>query len=585
MKKVVTTSVFLLVMPFLACLDRSQNNNNNKRTEKHTYSIQNNVHEEFLETFDDFETFSDGNGVTSYSLSKPLKNYSSVRLNAVDDQLDNLKMKFSVDSFDEVGFMNINMEITNTATQEILLKDHIKGYEIENSQICLEYHGNLYSTECVMDSIREENVLHEELANYGHVGAGGTTVGHWGDYGSVSDAGNVCHGSGGGGSHTSPYIVVEAGEGGGGGSSTPISDELMPDIVNIGLVICTMNNAINAFSASQLMQIPVFNVNNPFTYLYYDLVVQNATNHYKANVKKINEWKSKKIDASTSSKTIYQELLLDDKGNKGFITDQNNENFKDIKFGICQKNLNSSGCGIFAAYNSMIEAGTNPDLPSLVMLYELCHADFAGGMFGVLPLSSEAVDLLTTAINAVYFGILLPIMEATLTGLEAAAIAAELNPIVVALFPWLAPIAAAATITAFETIKAALIVASAAVSFATWYLDITPTEGDMIKLIYGQNAITQYNLSASWNLFKTAFKNKKRGIICCWNSCNSAGVPTSGAHYFYITKEKQSDGSCLYYSKNGYVDGTGLTNENLLDIMENGSTARECQFIWGCLFE
>ena len=584
MKKVVTTSVFLLVMPFLACLDRSQNNNNNKRTEKHTYSIQNNVHEEFLETFDDFETFSDGDGITSYSLSKPLKNYSSVRLNAVDDQLDNLKMKFSVDSYDKVGFMNINMEIANTATEEVLFKDNVRGYEIEDNQICLEYRGNLYSTEYVMDDIHEEMIFHDELTNFGHAGAGGTTVGHWGEHGSVSDAGSVYHGTGGGGSHTSPYIVVEAGEGG-GGSSTPISDELMPDIVNVGLAICTMNSAVNAFSASQLMEIPVFNVNNPFTYLYYDLVVQNATNHYKANVKKINEWKTKKYDTSSSSKTIYEELLLDDEGKKDFVTEQTDEYFKDIKFGICQQSLFSSGCGIFAAYNSMIEAGTNPDLPSLVMLYELCHADFAGGMFGVLPLSSEAVELLTAGINAVYFGILLPIMEATLTGLEAAAIAAELNPIIVALFPWLAPIAAAATITAFETIKAALIIASAAVSFATWYLNITPTEGDMIKLIYGQNAITQYNLSGSWGSFKSAFKNKKRGIICCWNSCNSAGVPTSGAHYFYITKEKQSDNSFLYYSKNGYVDSTGLTNENLLGIMENGTTARECQFIWGCLFE
>lgn len=588
MKKVITTSVFLLVMPFLACLNGGNNkNNNNKRVEKHTYSIQNNIHEEIFETFDDFQTVDNNNGVVFYSFSKPLKNYSGVRLNALEEgELDNYKLNFGIDSYDKVGFMDIKLSVKDTQTDETVFQDHVRGYEMEDSQLCLEYKGNLYITEMQ---------FHDELTNFGNVFAGGTTIGHWGEYGSVSDAGGVYHGGGGGGSSSNsthytpnPHVVITdagGGCGGGGGGSAPICDELMPDITNVGLAICSLNSAVNAFSASQLMEIPVFSVQDPYSYLYYDLVVKNATSHYNNNVKKINEWKSKAYDTTSSSKTIYQELFLDDDDNKTYITNQNDPNFCDIKFGIAQKNLNSSGCGIFAAYNSLIEAGSNPDLASMVMLYELCHADFAGGMFGVLPLSSEAVQLLTAAIDAVYFGILLPVMELTLTGLEAAAVAAELNPIVVALFPWLAPIAAAATITAFETIKGALILASAAVSFATWYLRLTPTEGDMIKLIYGPYSITQYDLSASWNLFKTNFKNKRRGIICCWNSCNDAGLPTSGAHYFYITKEKQSDDSILYFSKNGYVDGTGLTNDNLLDIMENGSTARSCQFIWGCLFE
>ena len=584
MKKFITTSVFLLVMPFLACLNGEKNNNSNKRVEKHTYSIQNNIHEELIETFDDFQTIDNDNGVISYSFSRPLKHYSSVRLNALgEDEIDNYKLNFAIDSYDKVGFMDIQLNIVDIQTDELVFQDNVRGYEMADNQLCLEYKGNLYFA---------EEQFHEELTNFGNVFAGGTTIGHWGESGSVSDSGGVYHGGGSSSSsttstHPSPHVVVTD-AGGSGGSSTPICDELMPDIVNVGLAICNETNAINVFKASQLMQIPTFNIANPFDYLYYDFVVKNATNHYSQNASTINGWKTK---SDIGGKTVYENLILEnEKDGKKFIVDQNNPNFADIKFGILQQNIKSSGCGLIAAYNSMIAAKTDPDLASMVMFFELCHADLIGGMFGVMPLNGTSVDVLSTAINTIYFTTLLPIMSATLEGLKWTAVAAEVNPILMIFFPGLAVTAAATTIAAFDTVHAAIILASAVMPLAEWYLKITPTEGEILKIIYGPTGIIEYDITNSvnaWETFRLAFKNKRRGIICSWNECTSDGLPSGSAHYYYITKEEDPTDSTKvqYLTKNGYNDGKAHTNTDLLDVLTyNGVPGRTCQFIWGCLF-
>lgn len=207
-----------------------------------------------------------------------------------------------------------------------------------------------------------------------------------------------------------------------------------------------------------------------------------------------------------------------------------------------------------------------------------------------MPLNGVSVDVLSADINAICFTTILPIMSATLEGLKWTAFAAEVNPILMILFPGLALTAAAATITAFDTVHAAIIVASAVMPLAEWYLRITPTEGEILRIIYGAFGIVEYditNTANAWETFRAAFKNKKRGIICSWNTCTENGLSNGSAHYYYITKEvdEADETKINYVTKNGYNDGKPHSNSDLLDVLTYGSTpGRTCQFIWGCLF-
>ena len=91
-------------------------------------------------------------------------------------------------------------------------------------------------------------------------------------------------------------------------------------------------------------------------------------------------------EALDAAGSVYQNTLNPD-GSANYIENQNNSGWENIQYGL--KNLNHSGCGIFATYNTLIALGvkvTSADLVDIITEYEK-SGNTLGGLAGTSPLA------------------------------------------------------------------------------------------------------------------------------------------------------------------------------------------------------
>jgi len=184
--------------------------------------------------------------------------------------------------------------------------------------------------------------------------------------------------------------------------------------------------------------------------------------------------------------------------------------------------MQRSGCGVFAAYNLLVDSGESISLPALISLFELCGADLLYAGFGVQPLPEWYVRIVEEAV--------LCVVDAAVIGI------ALLLSNIPFLGPWLGSI---------------LLIE---LGFAHFFLEQTfLRQGSIntvlraLKLSFLENDCVRTEESKRNDALRDDLQYRKQAIVCAWNEADSI---KDGAHYFYVVYNDNDQNHLSYISVN-----------------------------------
>ena len=127
--------------------------------------------------------------------------------------------------------------------------------------------------------------------------------------------------------------------------------------------------------------------------------------------------------------------------------------------------------------------------------------------------------------------------------------------------------------------------------FAEHLLSNTASIGDMIKIIFGKNSITEF-LPAEWSYFVSTLSKRRRCIVSftnSWNKYTYSPDLTSQVHTIYITKTYVNHTYLYRAHNNSKTEDYYFTKDQLIAFFGYDSTTKDinghpCQFLWGGVF-
>jgi len=471
--------------------------------------------------FNEFKVEKRGGYQTVVNASAPIKNFYSIEKlsTANPSEYKNKTLYASIDSLDTIGIVTIDLCLKDDLTGENDVFERIYAYPtIDNETEKYDLKLDIHGNTILTSNIDVSNKI---------------------DISKLS----------------SELFVIDR----------PIIDiglktNVLYPIVDVALDLVQFSKAQTMVAG--IINIPSLSLTNPLPYFFYTAKVELAKQHYNHNIVQTNQ-PGHYIDSQAA--------------------------YGNFKFGISERNLgqlrapniDSTGCGIVAAYNMLKDSGANIDFPSLIALYEICGADLLGGYLGVNPvpdyLDTIVIPVASASLLAVYASVLQPILNLALTFIE---------PLLFALCSWtpldliIPLISITVAVSAATAIRVIINESGRAVSeFLNWYSTYSKSETEMLRLFYG-NKLLDYSFT-NFSGFKTKLATRSQAIICFWNGMNDDGSidVSDGAHFIYVKSNSiDSFGKVLFESHNN-------GNNNLYEAsqIQNffGSAHSTNQFIWG----
>ena len=237
-KKILVTSTLLFFLP-LVCLKgvEIQKNQNKKHIEAKEVALDDGVYKEDVLKHGQAKMTTE-DGITTYYCRDTATNFKRFQNVSMADklELDKKDLVFAVESYDDVGLVDLDYKVVDKLTQTVEVEGKFNGYVVDTPN----------GKKDIMIDILDYSVSARELAE-----------------GRVSK---------------DIIVIADPGVGGGGGTGT---GEALGSLATIALNVTSDSGATSI--ANNHISAPGFNPTNLTPFLFYHAVIENAKRHYKAN--------------------------------------------------------------------------------------------------------------------------------------------------------------------------------------------------------------------------------------------------------------------------------------------------------------
>ena len=356
-------------------------------------------------------------------------------------------------------------------------------------------------------------------------------------------------------------------------------DDYLPDIVTFGKrIINSSSDSMSLFTEAFINAIPKMDYFNLMPFYMFQVRLNIAQGHYEQNVQAIEN-----LNAAKKSEIF-----------DSFIVDQTEEIFDELHWGIFSAPISETGCEIISVYNALKEANSPVDFASLIFLFEMCNADFFGGILGVLPIDKDYLttmiaDVLNLPIHTTLFKILDDILESLRDLIEKILE----NPITIFLTGGGSVIIDKTFVQPFfDGLKILFggIIGLASV-LAEHILSSVSSIGDMVRIVFGNKSITEF-VPLEWNSFISTLSKRKRCIVSYsleYNPLTDSPNIFGKVHTIYITKVYLNRQYYFYAYNNLRTIDYYFTKDEFLAFFEFSEDdcsilGEKKQFLWGGVF-
>ena len=311
------------------------------------------------------------------------------------------------------------------------------------------------------------------------------------------------------------------------GRTTPNSSGIVYPIAKIITTFVSRPGSITEGKAHDLFPAPNVWKDGLASLLLYQFKMDLAFKNYKNNWRfPIPRWSP---DEEQEGYINTQGKRNDGRINLEVGDDRYDYAWKKWQYGFF--NLRHSGCPVFAVYNLLVDSAiTNVDLPTLVLLFQLCNADLLFGGIGSLP-----VDLNSA-------------LAKTLSGL----LMTTYSALVLAIMACLSLVAGVGVLLFFmgmATVVGAILKA---------YLESQKDLGAVLDVMRCSYFHSDFLYSSNtFERFVKDLKNRRQGIVSYWHVVdeNLKPVISGNAHFVYIRNDVASQEN-KYFIYNCYGDGS-----------------------------